>query len=71
MADPRALDALRRIERAFARIEAAADRPAPTPASPENREEYARLREAHEALRDRVSGVIHEVDRLIASGGPG
>ena len=69
MADQRALDALRRIERAFARIEATAERPAA--AAPEDSEEYARLREAHEALRARVSGVIGEVDRLLAAGEQG
>jgi hypothetical protein len=68
MADPRALDALRRIERALARIESAADRPAPPAAPQQDHEEYLRLREAHETLRARVSGVIDEVDRLIAAG---
>jgi hypothetical protein len=70
MADQRAHDALRRIERAIARIEAAASRPAP-PRSAEDFEEFVRLRAAHEALREQVTGALGEVDRLLASGGPG
>lgn len=65
MADPRALAALDRIERALARIEAAAGSAAP--ASAENAGELARLRAAHEALRGRVRGAIAQVDRLIDS----
>ena len=67
MADPRALEAVRRIERALARIEAAASRPASAaPAEPP--EDYERLREAHHALRQRVVGAIGEIDRLIETG---
>ena len=44
------------------------DRPAATAVSPEDSEEHARLREAHAALRARVSGVIGEVDRLLGAG---
>ena len=67
MADPRALDALRRIETALARIEAAADRPPPPPGpSPE----FEQLREAHERLRERVTGAVGQLDRLIAAGEP-
>lgn len=67
MADARALDALSRIERALARIEAAAARPAPAP-SVEDSEDYRRLQAAHDSLRDRVSGAIGEIDRMIAAG---
>jgi hypothetical protein len=67
MADERALDAISRIERALARIEAAAARPAPA-ASPEENEDYQRLRSAHHALRQRVTGAIGELDRLISAG---
>ena len=66
MADPRALDALRRIEDALARIETAAGRtpsPAPGP-SPE----LEQLREAHERLRRQVTGAVEQIDRMIAAG---
>ena len=66
MGDPRALEAIRRIEQALARIEAAASRPAPAPAMPS--EEYERLKEAHDALRRRVSGAIGQIDRLLETG---
>ena len=65
MADPRALDALRRIDDALARIETAAARPRPAPGpSPE----LEALREAHELLRRQVTGAVGQIDRLIASG---
>jgi hypothetical protein len=65
MADPRALDALRRIDDALARIETAAVRPRPASGpSPE----LEQLREAHERLRQRVTGAVGEIDRLIAAG---
>ena len=67
MADPRALDAVRRIERALARVEAAAARPAP-PAAAEPSDEYERLREAHDALRRQVAGAIGQIDRMIETG---
>jgi hypothetical protein len=70
MPDQRALDAIRRIERALARIEAVADRPSPT-APAEDSAELERLRAAHEALRSRVAGAIGEVDRLLTSAGGG
>jgi hypothetical protein len=69
MADQRALDALQRIEQALARIEAAAFRPAPIAPAAEPSEEFARLREAHDALRHRVAGAIGQIDRLVESGG--
>ena len=67
MADQRALDALSRIERALARIEAAATRPAPTPTL-EDSDDFRRLRDAHDSLRQRVAGAIGEIDRMIANG---
>lgn len=69
MADTRALDAVRRIERAIARLDAAVSRPAPAEA--ENGEDYQRLREAHDVLRRQVAGAIGQIDRLIESGGRG
>ena len=68
MADPRALDAVRRIERALARIEAAASRPAPAVPPGEAPEEFERLREAHDALRRQVAGAIGQIDRMIETG---
>ena len=64
MADPRALDAIRRIEQALARAETAAARPRLTP-SAEPPEDYYRLRQAHDSLRDRVAGAIGEIDRML------
>ena len=67
MADPRALDAIHRIERALARIEAVGARP-PAPAA-DPPEGYERLREAHDALRRRVAGAIGRIDHMLESGG--
>lgn len=64
MADPRALDAIRRIEQALARIERASGRPRPAPPA-EPPEDYDRLRQAHDALRERVAGAIGEIDRML------
>ena len=67
MPDQRALDAIRRIEQALARVEsAAARRPPPRPAEPP--EDYRQLRQAHEALRERVAGAIGEIDRMLETG---
>jgi hypothetical protein len=66
MADQRALDAVARIERALARIEAAATRP--PPAAPEDSESYRRLRDAHDQLRREVAGAIGQIDGLIREG---
>ena len=68
MGDQRALDAIGRIERALARIEASARRPqrAGNGADPT---ELEQLREAHLALRGRVEGAIGQIDRLLGSGG--
>ena len=64
MADQRALDAISRIEQALARAENAAARPRPAP-SAEPPENYERLRQAHDSLRDRVAGAIGEIDRIL------
>ncbi|MGQ0559451.1 MAG: hypothetical protein ACT4OE_07685 [Sphingosinicella sp.] len=69
MSDQRALDALKRLERALARIEAAASRPAPAPQAAADSAEFERLKQAHDRLRQRVAGAIGEIDRLIDSGG--
>jgi hypothetical protein len=70
MSEERALAALERIDRALARIEAAAARPpAPSPAS-DAEPELRRLREVHEALRGRVEGAIEQIDRLLAASAP-
>ena len=66
MTDARAIDAIRRIERAVARIEAAAATPAP--AADENPVEFERLRQAHDALRRQVAGAIGQIDRMIETG---
>ena len=69
MADERALEALRRTERALARIEASAARPAAAPAAPPS-EDQEQLRQAHDALRRRVAGAIGQIDRLLETGEP-
>ena len=64
MADDRAMEAIGRIERALARIEAAsAKQPAPRDDS-----ELRQLREVHQALRGKVEGAISQIDRLLAAG---
>jgi hypothetical protein len=67
MSEERALAAIDRIERAIARIEAAAERQEAVP-SPEP--ELRELREVHEALRGRVEGAIVQIDRLLAAAEP-
>ena len=64
MSEERALAAIDRIERALARIEAAAERASSAP-SPEP--ELRQLREVHEALRSRVEGAIEQIDRLLVA----
>ena len=64
MGDARALEAIARIERALARLEAAAARPVPAPASGSS-DEFERLREAHDTLRQRVAGAIGQIDELL------
>jgi hypothetical protein len=62
MADQRTSDALARIEQALARIDSAADRPAPAPADDGPLRE---LREVHAALRGKVETAIDQIDRLL------
>lgn len=64
MADQRALAAVARIERALARIEAISARPAPVGESEEQRQLQAR----HEAMRERVTDALAQLDALIAAG---
>lgn len=66
MADTRALDAIRRIEQALARIEAVDLQPPAARAEPP--EDYERLRVAHDALRRRVAGAIGRIDRMLETG---
>lgn len=67
MGDQRALDAIGRIERALARIEASASRQPPAPGA--DGAELERLKGAHVALRGRVEGAIGQIDRLLETGG--
>ena len=66
MTSERAIEAMERIERAIARIEAAAA--APRPAARDDGE-LEQLRQAHQALRGHVEGAIAHLDRLLANGG--
>jgi len=66
MADEKAMQAVGRIERALARIEAAAS--APRPAPPRDDSELIELRQTHHALRGKVEGAIAQIDRLLATG---
>ena len=65
MADELAMQAIERIERALARIEAASER---RPAAPRDDGELIALREAHQTLRTRVEGAVTQIDRLLAEG---
>jgi hypothetical protein len=73
MGDQRALDAVSRIERALARVEAAASRGQASQRndSAAGSEELERLRGAHRALRSRVEGAIGQIDRLLDVGSEG
>lgn len=62
MADQRAADAVKRIERAFARIQEAVSA---APAASQDSDEFRRLTEAHQALRSRVASAIGQIDRMI------
>jgi hypothetical protein len=66
MPDERAIVAISRIERALARIEAAARRAPPASA---NDDELLELRQRHQALRDRVQGAVSQIDQLLAGRG--
>lgn len=69
MADERALQALGRIERALARVEAAAGALGQRRGDGADAEEFERLRQAHHALRDKVQGAIGRIDVLLDGGG--
>lgn len=59
MTNERLAQAIRRLDRALARVEAAAERPArPDPA-------VAQLQQRHERLRARTKDAITALDRLI------
>ena len=62
MNDERAALALDRIDRALARIEAAASNPPDDGAARELRS----LQERHEALRTKVEGAVSQIDELLA-----
>lgn len=66
MADIRAMEAIDRLERALARVEAAAAR---KPA-PEQRDdsELIQLRQVHQSLRSKVEGAISQIDRMLEAG---
>ncbi len=64
MSDERALNAVDRIEAAFARIEAATnDRKSAVPGG----EDLLQLRQTHQHLRGKVEDAIAQIDRLLAS----
>lgn len=63
MGDEKAQAAIMRIERALARIEAAAGRLPPASDGDEARQ----LREEHQALRGRVAEAISQIDQLLAA----
>jgi hypothetical protein len=63
MGDDHTMEVLGRIERALARIEAAAGR---RPAPHGNEGELLALRDTHSALRSRVEEAIGEIDRMLA-----
>jgi len=71
MADERTIEAIGRIERALARIEALAEQaqqePHAPPEAPRDNNELLQLREAHQALRGKVEGAISQIDRLLAA----
>ena len=69
MGDARSLDAIARIERALARIEASARTSAAHATETADGAELAALRDAHRALRARVEGAIGQIDRLLEDGG--
>ena len=67
MSDERALNAIDRIETAFARIEAVTSGNKPAPTHGEG--ELMHLRQTHQALRGKVEDAIAQIDRLLASEG--
>jgi hypothetical protein len=71
MGDDRVIELIGRIDRALARIEAAACRPAPAPPPVHDDGRAAAIEEAHQALRAKVERSISQIDRLIAAGEQG
>jgi len=69
MGAERALQAIGRIERAVARIEASAARPRPAPQPTADGDE--RLAAAHAQLRGKVEAAIAQIDELLAAGEQG
>jgi hypothetical protein len=66
MADIRAMEAIDRLERALARVEAAAgNRPEP---EARNDNELIELRQVHQTLRSKVEGAISQIDRMLEAG---
>ena len=63
MADIRAMEAVDRLERALARVEAAAARKA-EPERPDE-SELIQLRQVHQSLRSKVEGAISQIDRML------
>ena len=63
MADIRAMEAIDRLERALARVEAAAA--ARRQPEPRDESELIRLREVHQTLRSKVEGAISHIDRML------
>lgn len=64
MPDARAMNAIARIERALARIEAAA-----SVQRPEEAAELDALRAKHHALREKVEGAVSQIDQLLVGRG--
>jgi hypothetical protein len=67
MSDERALNAIDRIETAFARIEGVTSGNKPAPTHGEG--ELMHLKQTHQALRGKVEDAIAQIDRLLASEG--
>lgn len=65
MGQERAAAAIERVERALARIEAAAGNPRNTESG--NNQELSELRTAYRALRSRVEGAVGQIDRVLAA----
>ena len=66
MADIRAMEAIDRLERALARVEAAAARKAE--AEPRDDHQLIELRQVHQTLRSKVEGAISQIDRMLEAG---
>lgn len=66
MADEKAMQAIRRIEAALARIESVADMPRAAPMHDDS--ELIALRQVHQALRGQVEGAIAQIDQILAAG---